>query len=273
MNPNNDHLIQALCRLGFSPYEAQAYCALVGQPPLNGSEVGRRAQVPPSKIYETLGRLEAKGAVLVNRSDPIRYAAVPHTDLLAAIRQRFESDFSDTQEGLAALPTRSLAGLVWSLSNHASIIQALVSAIQSARGKLFAGIWGEEMPMLHAAFEEAGARGVDVHLALYGAGEVPGAHNYDLSECGASARLRLSGRRLSVIVADDEDGVVAEFGPGVHSEALLTTNRIACLLAVEYLKADISGRLLINAMPQTLYEQALGTKEMRAVLATVEVRS
>jgi hypothetical protein len=37
-----------------------------------------------------------------------------------------------------------------------------------------------------------------------------GPHTYDMAECGASARLRLSGRRLAVVVADEDDAVVAE---------------------------------------------------------------
>ncbi len=82
----NTELITSLIRLGFTQYEAQAYAALVGQAALTGAEVGRRAGMPPSKIYETLGRLEARGAVLVNRSEPVRYAAVPHRSLLEDLR-------------------------------------------------------------------------------------------------------------------------------------------------------------------------------------------
>jgi len=77
-------LIAALIRLGFSQYEAQAYTALVGQQPMNGSEVSKRAGMPPSKVYETLARLEAKGAVLVNFSEPVRYSAGHHPSVVAS---------------------------------------------------------------------------------------------------------------------------------------------------------------------------------------------
>ncbi|MFX5510346.1 helix-turn-helix domain-containing protein, partial [Acinetobacter baumannii] len=79
-------------RLGFTQYEAQAYTALVGQAALTGAEVSRRASMPPSKVYETLARLETRGAVLVNRSEPVRYRAVPHAALLEELRTRFEAD-------------------------------------------------------------------------------------------------------------------------------------------------------------------------------------
>ncbi|WP_198199079.1 helix-turn-helix domain-containing protein [Bifidobacterium apousia] len=48
--PNTTNLFSALTRLGFSRYEAKAYVALVDQPPMNGSEVSRLTEMPPSKI-------------------------------------------------------------------------------------------------------------------------------------------------------------------------------------------------------------------------------
>jgi hypothetical protein len=70
--------------------------------------------------------------------------------------------------------------------------------------------------------EAAAARGVDTHVAIYGTRILNVPHTYDLSKCGASARLRLSGRRLAVVVADDNDAVVAEFGDRTPDQATLT---------------------------------------------------
>jgi hypothetical protein len=56
-----------------------------------------------------------------------------------------------------------------------------------------------------------GDRGLNTHVAICGTRTLTGPHTYDMAECGASARLRLSGRRLAVVVADDSEAVVAEF--------------------------------------------------------------
>lgn len=66
-------------------------------------------------MYETLGRLEARGAVLVNRSEPVRYAAVPHASLLAELRSRFNADLESAASAQDRLPVRQEPGLVWSL--------------------------------------------------------------------------------------------------------------------------------------------------------------
>jgi sugar-specific transcriptional regulator TrmB len=263
-------LIAALIRLGFSQYEAQAYTALAGQQPMNGSEVSKRAGMPPSKVYETLARLEAKGAVLVSHSEPIRYSAVPHADVLASLRAKFDADLGTAAAALDQLPAADESGLVWSLHDKDAIDRAFIRVITGARASIFAGIWDEELDQLGPHLEAASRRGIETHVAIYGKRTLTGPRTYDLGKCGASARLRLSGRRLAVIIADDISTAVAEFGDRTPDEAVLTTNRVTSLLAVEYVKADISGRLLINALGEPAYQQLLTTPGMRAVMATVQ---
>lgn len=262
----DNELIASLTRLGFTQYEAQAYAALVGQAPLTGAEVSRRAGMPPSKVYETLARLEVRGAVLVNRSEPIRYTAVPHAAVLDVLRARFETDLRAAEAALDQLPVQQEPGLVWSLRGREAIVQAFARTVADAKSGIFAGVWDEELDELGPLLEEASERGVETHVAIYGHRTLTGPRTYDLSECGASARLRLSGRRLAVVVADDNDAVVAEFGDRTPDQATLTTNPVIALLAVEYVKADVSGRLLINAMQPATYEELLTTPDMRAML-------
>ncbi|KQW38408.1 TrmB family transcriptional regulator [Rhizobacter sp. Root404] len=263
-------LISSLIRLGFTQYEAQAYTALVGQLPLTGAEVGRRAAMPPSKIYETLARLESRGAVMVHRSEPIRYVAVPHSSLLSEIRDRFNADLETAAASLDRLPALQEPGLVWSLNGRDSIIRAFGRAAVNAKVTLFMGVWDEELDELGAPLEEATARGVETHVAIYGVRTLKVSHTYNMAECGASARLRLSGRRLSVVVADDSDSVVAEFGDQTPDQATVTTNPVIALLAVEYVKADVSGSLMINAMPPGAYRKLLGAPAMQAMMRPIQ---
>lgn len=268
--PADSELVASLTRLGFTQYEAQAYTALVGQAALTGAEVGRRAGMPPSKVYETLARLEARGAALVNRSEPVRYTAVPHTALLKELRERFDADVAAAETALDRLPAEREPGLVWSLSGRDAIVQAFVRAIAEAERTVFAGVWDEELDELGPLLEAASARGIETHVAIYGTRTLTGPHTYDMAECGASARLRLSGRRLAVVVADDDHAVVAEFGDRTPDQATLTTNPVIALLAVEYVKADVSGRLMIDAMQPGAYDELLRTPDMRAVNRPVE---
>jgi HTH-type transcriptional regulator, sugar sensing transcriptional regulator len=46
-----EELVQRLQALGFSQYEARAYCALLQKSPANGHEVAKLAGIPTSKVY------------------------------------------------------------------------------------------------------------------------------------------------------------------------------------------------------------------------------
>ncbi|HEF4729110.1 helix-turn-helix domain-containing protein [Burkholderia multivorans] len=265
----SDDLIQALIRVGFSQYESQAYCALLRRSPLNGHEAGKLSGVPPSKIYETLQRLEAKGAVLLHRSEPVLYAAVPYSEVLSRIRSTVAKDLDLIEKELTRLPSAREPGLVWSLRDKGAIVEAFRGAIERAKTSLFAAVWDAELPMLRDDLERAFKRGVDVHVAIYGAETLDGPRCYDLRECGASAQKRLEGRRLSVVVADEQNAVTAEFGSISIDEAVITNNTVISLLAVEYVKADVMGRILINSMGKEAFEAAYESSDMRALLGLI----
>jgi sugar-specific transcriptional regulator TrmB len=266
MIPLPEELLSALLRLGFSQYEAQAYCALLRQSPANGHEVGKQSGVPPSKIYETLQRLESKGAVLVHRSEPVRYAAVPYREVLTSLQRKFEADLSLVDQRLATLPVQREPGLVWSLRQRGAILTAFAAALDGAKSSLFVAVWDEEIDTLRSGLERASQRGVDTRVAIYGSATLSGPRCYDLRDCGRSAQARLGGRRLSVVVADERDTLLAEFGPQASDEAVVTDNTVISLLAVEYVKADVMGRLLINAMGAEAYETVRASAEMQALL-------
>lgn len=78
-----NHLID----LGFSPYEADIYLALVQQGPANGSQLARRSGVPRSMAYQALDRLVDKGAPLVAPGSPADYAPVSPAEYFGRLRQ------------------------------------------------------------------------------------------------------------------------------------------------------------------------------------------
>lgn len=80
------------------------------------------------------------------------------------------------------------------------------------------------MDDLGPLLDKAAVLNLDVRVAIYGTSTLTHPHTYGMNECGASARLRLSGRRVAVVVADDDHTLVASFGDRTPDEAVLTTN-------------------------------------------------
>jgi sugar-specific transcriptional regulator TrmB len=228
-----DELVQRLQTLGFSQYEARAYCALLQKSPANGHEVAKTAGIPTSKVYETLERLHQKGSVLVQRSEPTLWAPVPYRDLVGSLRQRMESTFSAVEQGLAQLGHEQDTALTWSLSGHGHVVDSMRRAIDRARERLAAIIPASELGELGPPLWDAAERGVVLDVV---AGD--GA-TLDLP---SSDRVRVRRRpagdpedRLALVVGDGEETVLADLGRD-RPEGMWTHHPAVALLAAEHLR-------------------------------------
>ena len=263
----SEELLAALGQLGFTQYEARAYCALLAGGPMNGHEVAKASGMPPSKIYETLNRLGEKGAVRVQRGEPVTYAASPREAVLEAARSKFQRAFDAADTALSQIPRQTDSGRIWMFRERDTVLAALGQKIASAQSHVFAALWDEELTVLREPLEDASRRGCSVHVAVYGMTQLEGPTSYDLTLCGKSAAERLGGRRLSAVVADGAETFVAEFGVDGSVEAVATDNPVISLLAVEYIKADVLGRLLINELGEPQFEHLRhGPKNVDAFL-------
>jgi sugar-specific transcriptional regulator TrmB len=206
-----DELVQRLQPLGFSQYEARAYCALLQKSPANGHEVAKTAGIPTSKIYETLERLHQKGAVLVQRSEPTLWAPVPHRDLVAGLRQRMEATFSAVEQGLAQLGHEQDTKLTWSLSGHGHVVDSMRAVIDRAREGVTAVIPAAELVALAGPLRSAAERGVAVDLVTDdgAAADLP---DGDGLRVRRRPDLGPEGDRLAVVVGDGVETVLADLG-------------------------------------------------------------
>jgi sugar-specific transcriptional regulator TrmB len=262
-----DKLLGSLQALGFTAYEAKAYRALVVlSAPAKGYEVARAATVPTSKIYETLKRLVEKGAVMVNTSVPVTYAPVPHRDLVARLRERSEASLAAVEAELAAVPAGGEPGLTWTVAGPDNVQDLMRRVVDRAEACIFAALWDEELERLAPSFEKAHGRGVELQIAVYGRFRLAVPFSYDLALCGASAAERLAGRRLSALIRDGVEAVAAEIHP-TGAEAIWSENRVFSLLCSEYVKSDIMGRCLIDALGEPAYRRLRRQRpELRSML-------
>src|SRR5246500_4711000 len=82
-------VIAALTELGFSQYEAKTYAGLIGREPMTGYAIAKETLVPQPKVYETLGRLVERGAVLQVSGSPAKFVAVPPDRVLSELERTF----------------------------------------------------------------------------------------------------------------------------------------------------------------------------------------
>jgi HTH-type transcriptional regulator, sugar sensing transcriptional regulator len=229
-----NELVQQLQALGFSQYEARAYCALLQKSPANGHEVAKLAGIPTSKVYETLERLKHKGAALVQRSEPTLWAPVPHRELVGRLRSDMEATCSAVEQGLAQLGVEQDMALTWSLSGHGHVVDSMRRAIGRARERLTGALPARELAELGASLAAAVERGVSVDLVTDDGAAI------DLPDGdGIRLRRRSDGEpdqgRLAVVVGDGTETVLADLGRD-RPEGMWTHHPAVALLAGEHLR-------------------------------------
>lgn len=69
--------IEALRLMGLTDYETQSYVALTSLISANAAEISLTANVPRSKVYQVLKKLESKGFIEMSRGKPLQFTVIP----------------------------------------------------------------------------------------------------------------------------------------------------------------------------------------------------
>ncbi len=237
---NLETLADTLKPLGFSSYEAKAYGALASSAPLSGYELAKLSGVPRSMVYETLIKLQGKGAVFALPEDPVRYVALPPSELLARVRREQAAQLEQAELELSKLKSQESIELVYRLEGETRALEGAISLVESARISLTLSLWQAQLTVLEPYLRRARARGVQVRMMLFG--EVP---PHDLGSVylhhfidSHIVENRLQAQ-LMVLAADGREVLVANLGPQLEGWAVRTRDRALVLVAEEYVRHDV----------------------------------
>jgi len=90
VKPISEEARRVLRELGLTDYETRSYLALLENGVLTASQVSENAEVPYSKIYETLTSLEKKGWVETQKGRPSRYYPKAPSEALVAMKLQLD---------------------------------------------------------------------------------------------------------------------------------------------------------------------------------------
>ena len=83
-------LVGSLEELGLSRYEAGAYLTMIRKGSLAASEISYYANLPRTKVYSTLKKLEKKRLSIVSQSKPLICSAIPPEEAFSDIVKLYE---------------------------------------------------------------------------------------------------------------------------------------------------------------------------------------
>ncbi len=92
-----EELVTSLEELGLSKYEAGAYLTMIRKGSLGASEISYYANLPRTKVYSTLKKLEKKKLSFVSQSKPLVCSAIPPAEAFGDIVKLHESRSKNTK--------------------------------------------------------------------------------------------------------------------------------------------------------------------------------
>jgi sugar-specific transcriptional regulator TrmB len=162
-----------LMAIGFTEYEAKVYLALLGENPATGYQVSKKSGIPRSMVYEALGRLHARGAILSTGDQRATlYRPVPPDLLLDRYAQEQERLTRSLRAGLNALFSSEEEEHIWSISGQSAVLAYATQMLQEAQAEVLLVLPDAVLERLRGEILAACERGVEVSSLLTGAGDL-----------------------------------------------------------------------------------------------------
>ncbi len=132
----DEKLLSTLQKLGLTYYGARVYATLVSLGPSDATELAAESEIPRTKIYEVLRRLDAEKWITVEHSRPITYTAKYPKDILEEKKAIFNSEISDVSNQLSMLYDKIMdkeLPRVWLLRGMDNITAKTLDMIRRAK--------------------------------------------------------------------------------------------------------------------------------------------
>ena len=250
-----ESLVSSLHQLGLSLNESKAYLCLLEKSRITAYEMSKNAGVPPSKIYDSLSKLLAKGFIsMIKSGHAPRYVAIDPLKIL----ERYQKDYNRNLEmlkkrlGEIRQNPEAFNQYIWHLGERAQILDKIREIVEDSREMIYLSIWKEELQEVEGVFREAAKRKVRMVIVLYGSQEVDFGVVYDHSL--EEILLREMGERRLALAADDKVVLLGHFSNEEKAFATWSHNRGMVNLAKDYITHDIISLKLVKQ-----FEPQIGT--------------
>jgi sugar-specific transcriptional regulator TrmB len=249
MNP--DQLIERLCRLGFSSYEARAYVALLKNNPATGYEMAKRSGIPPSKIYEIINKLMDRSMISPITGNPVKYLPQNSKLFLKNLRQEFVAALDYLEEHLPRKQQIEF-DYIWNIHQKKELLAKAQELVMLAKKEIILLAWDVELEDLLPCLKKK-PKTVKSALIQFGDMELPGmlVYRHRIQKIIESEK---GGRELILVVDNDYllEGLISETGE-VHG--IYTSNRSLVQVALEYMKHEIYTNKIFNKFENILYKE------------------
>lgn len=159
----------ALNQLGFTDLESRAYCELLRHGPASGYRLSQLLGKAPANVYQTLGSLTQKGAVLASDgvNETRTFSPLPPRQLLSILQQSFAQRSQGALEALEQVHKPVADEKVYTLGSVSQVLERTRDMLARASEIILLDFFPEIYDMLLPEIEAARARGVMVAGIAY----------------------------------------------------------------------------------------------------------
>lgn len=224
--------------LGMSEYEARAYLSLLSSRGVTAYEAARTAGIPTSKIYEVLGRLEARGIVQGQEENgKKKYVPMESDQFIRAQKSRVEAALEELETDLSEIRGARDVSIIWNLKTYEALAEYAIDLAGRAEKTILVSVWAEELRILKPFLDKAVARGVKAALVHFGP-PVERVGQLFAHPIEDTLYAEKGGRGFAMVV-DGREALIATVSADSAVEGAWSQNRGFATVAEDYIKHDI----------------------------------
>jgi len=237
-----EKLIDELKRFDLNSYQAKLWVALLSRGVATAGELSDISNVPRSRAYDVLESLEKKGFIVMKIGKPIKYIAVPPSEVVKRVAKKIHEDAKQETEKIESLKGSPVMEELESLHVHGiekidaneltasikgrnNLYNHLVDLIDEAKENVIISTTSNGLirkgDALRRSLEKASKRGVKIKIAAplnndnkevaEQMKDIADVKDFDLQ----SRFVICDGKKITFMLADDKE-LNASYDTGIH---------------------------------------------------------
>ncbi len=210
-----------LKELGFSQYEAACYMALVGNHPVNGSQLSKISGIARSRIYDVLRSLISKGYVIEVNSG--QYAPLPSDELVRRLKRSFDGNIEAFEDQILTASQKDDFEFVWTITGYENVMEKALEMIQEAKEEIYIRLFPKANMHLDKYLTAADKRGVEIrYIAM---GKIPKKFDIQVMHPDHEHLQQIIGGRSIEVITDKKEALVGIFETGNEDSSPINWTR------------------------------------------------
>ena len=266
MYKNTMEYLSELISIGFTEYEARVYLELLSKYPATGYQISKNAGIPRSMVYEALGRLHTRGAVLKSEQNRATlFSPVPPDILFERYEHEYRSIMHDLRTKLSSIYLSKEEDRLWTISGRNSVLAYAKQMLQESLNEVMILIGDGDLKNLRNEIIACCNREIPVNVLLTGKDQL----NWDLNDqlTGKFIEPQISRHppqeseiqeltQTLLLVIDGKDCLIANSDRNLGTmTATKTNNRQIVFIARQFIWMEMFTQRISSQIGQELLEK------------------